>query len=180
MTAFTIRPATLSDAQALAELAARTFTETFAADNTPEDLAAHLQAAYGVPQQSAEIEDPEVTTLLAFNGEAPIGFSQVRRKSAPNCVVSERPIELQRFYFLRSAHGKGFAAPLMAAAREAARALGGLHIWLGVWERNPRAIAFYRKSGFAQVGSHIFVVGNDHQTDLVFVSPLSDQATNAA
>ena len=69
---------------------------------------------------------------------------------------------------------------LMHAAREAAQELGGLHIWLGVWERNPRAIAFYLKSGFVQVGSHVFTVGSDRQTDFVFVSPLSAQVASAA
>jgi len=180
MNSFTIRRAALSDAAALAELAARTFTETFASDNSPEDLAAHLRTSYGVPHQTAEIEDRDVTTLLAFQGEEAIGFAQVRRKAAPSCVISERAVELHRFYLIRSAQGKGFAAPLMHAAREAARELGGIHIWLGVWERNPRAIAFYLNSGFVQVGSHVFTVGSDRQTDLVFVSPLSAQAASVA
>ena len=180
MNSFTIRRAALSDAAALAELAGRTFTETFASDNSPEDLDSHLRTSYGVPQQTAEIEDLAVTTLLALQREEPIGFAQVRRKAAPSCVISERPIELHRFYLARSAQGKGFAAPLMRAAREAARELGGLHIWLGVWERNPRAIAFYLKSGFVQVGSHVFTVGSDRQTDFVFVSPLSAQVASAA
>ena len=180
MNSFSIRRATLSDAAALAELAGRTFTETFASDNSPEDLDSHLCASYGVPQQTAEIEDRDVTTLLALQREEPIGFAQVRRKAAPSCVTSERPVELHRFYLARLAQGKGLAAPLMRAAREAARELGGLHIWLGVWERNPRAIAFYLKSGFVQVGSHVFTVGGDRQTDLVFVSPLSAQVASAA
>jgi ribosomal protein S18 acetylase RimI-like enzyme len=172
MNSFTIRSARPADAAALAQLAALTFAETFAAQNTPEDLAAHLQSSYGVEQQTAEIQDPDAATLLSFEGHQLIGFAQVRRKAAPRCVSADRPVELLRFYFARSAHGKGFAAQLMSAAREAARELGGLHIWLGVWEHNPRAIAFYLKSGFVQVGSHVFVVGNDHQTDYVFVSPL--------
>ena len=88
-------------------------------------------------------------------------------------MISARAVELQRFYLNRSAQGKGLAAPLMHAAREAARALGGVDLWLGVWERNPRAIAFYVKSGYVQVGSHVFTVGGDHQTDFVFVSSLS-------
>ena len=173
MNSFTIRRAALSDAPALAELAARTFTETFASDNSPEDLSAHLRTSYGLPQQSAEIEDPDITTLMALQREEAIGFAQVRRKAAPSCVITERPVELHRFYLTRSAQGKGFAGPLMNAAREAAQELGGLHIWLGVWERNPRAIAFYLKAGFVQVGSHVFTVGRDRQTDFVFVSPLS-------
>lgn len=172
MSSLTIRRAAVADAEDLAQLAARTFTETFAAENSPEDLESHLRASYGVVQQTAEIEDPRAVTLLAFLGQELVGFAQVRRQPAPVCVQGERPVELHRFYLARSAHGKGLAAPLMEAAREAARELGGLHLWLGVWERNPRAIAFYVKSGFVKVGSHVFVVGNDPQTDYVFVSPL--------
>lgn len=173
MNGVTIRRAAVSDAPALAELAARTFTETFAADNSAEDLELHLQAAYGVFQQTAEIEDPEVTTLLAMQGESLVGFAQIRRKAAPACVISARPVELHRFYLARPVQGRGVAAPLMQAARDAARDLGGFDIWLGVWERNARAIAFYRKAGYMQVGSHVFTVGSDRQTDLVFLSPLS-------
>jgi len=179
MSSFTIRRAALSDAAALAGLAARTFTETFAADNSPEDLDAHLRSSFGVARQAAEIEDRDVTTLLAFQGETLAGFAQVRRKSAPSCVTVEQPVELHRFYLTRSAHGTGLAAQLMLAARAAARELDGLHMWLGVWERNARAIAFYLKSGFVVVGSHVFVVGNDHQTDLVLVGSLAEPPASA-
>ena len=172
MSALMLRHAELSDASALAELAARTFRETFAADNSPEDLQAHLASAYGEAQQAAEIADPDVRTVLAYDNAELIGFAQVRRKLFPACVIVEKPVELHRFYLARAAQGTGAAVPLMRKAREAAQALGGEHLWLGVWERNPRAIAFYLKSGFAQVGSHDFVVGSDTQTDWVFVAPL--------
>jgi diamine N-acetyltransferase len=164
-----IRRAVLGDAAALAELAARTFTDAFGADNRPEDLQVHLSSAYGVAQQSAEIADPNVVTLLADRGGALIGYAQVRRRTVPACVTQDRPIELQRFYLDRSAHGTGVAKELMAAVHGGARELGGRHLWLGVWERNARAIAFYSKMGFTKVGSHDFHVGSDQQTDDVMV-----------
>jgi ribosomal protein S18 acetylase RimI-like enzyme len=167
-----IRRAEVDDASALSELATRTFREAFGSDNNSEDLDAHLGSAYSVDKQTAEIKSPDVTTLLALQGEELVGFAQIQRSNAPSCVVAERAIELRRFYFINSAHGKGFASKLMQAARQAAFDLGGAHLWLGVWERNPRAIAFYSKSGFTKVGSHIFTVGADRQTDYVFVSSL--------
>lgn len=173
MSLFTIRRAKVSDAPALAELAAGTFTETFAKDNTPEDLEVHLKSAFGVPQQTAEIQDPEVVTLLGFKETALIGFAQVRRSSAPSCVVAERPIELHRLYVASAVHGSGVARILMEHAHRVASEFGGSHLWLGVWERNPRAIAFYRKMGFNEVGSHTFLVGTDPQRDLVFAKPLA-------
>lgn len=172
MTKFTIKRATAADALALSQLGATTFAETFGADNTPEDLADHLQSEYGVEQQSAELADPDYVTLLACSGNDLIGFAQIRRKEVPSCVTGEFPIEVYRFYLTQSVHGKGLAVLLMQAVRAAAIELGGRRLWLGVWERNPRAIAFYVKQGFTKVGSHLFIVGSDHQTDWVYVSPL--------
>jgi diamine N-acetyltransferase len=86
--------------------------------------------------------------------------------------VADGPVELQRLYVAASAHGTGLAASLMQHVRSATVEFGGTHLWLGVLERNPRAIAFYRKAGFVEVGSRAFVVGCDPQRDLVFVTPL--------
>jgi ribosomal protein S18 acetylase RimI-like enzyme len=171
MTPFEIRRGTVADAAELAELAARTFSEAFAESNTPEDLDAHLRATFGVAQQAAELADPDVCTLLALQEGRLVAYAQVRRKSAPDCVAIERPVELHRIYLLRSVHGTGLAARLLKEAGIAARELEGENLWLGVWEHNDRALAFYRKSGFKTVGNHVFVVGSDRQTDLVLVGP---------
>lgn len=180
MRSFTIRRATVADAADLAALATRTFAETFANDATAEDLAAFLKSAYGEAQQTAEILDPEVVTLLGFRADALVAFAQVRRKDTPDCVLAERPVELQRLYVDRSAQGTGIAAELMRQARDCARASGGTHLWLGVWEHNARAIAFYRKAGFVEVGSHVFMVGSDAQRDLVLVAPLTATGRSGA
>jgi ribosomal protein S18 acetylase RimI-like enzyme len=167
-----IRPATVADAPALAELAARTFTDTFAADNRPEDLSAFLAQTYGVEQQTAELSDPETTTLLAEAGGAAIGFAQLRPGRVPDCVGGPAPLELQRFYVDRRWHGRGVAQQLMRAVLGVASDRGGRTLWLGVWERNVRAIAYYAKSGFVDVGSHPFQLGGDLQTDRIMVRPL--------
>ena len=172
MSPFVIRRATIADAGSLAQLAAHTFAETFAPDNKPEDIEDHLRSAYGLAQQTTEIEDAEVITLLAHREQALVGFAQVRRKAVPRCVMGEHPVELHRFYVLRAQHGTGLGAGLLQAARTAARELGGHRMWLGVWERNARALAFYRKAGFVEVGNHVFMVGCDPQTDLVLEGPL--------
>ena len=93
-----------------------------------------------------------------------IAFTQLRRTQS-----SWGDVEISRFYVDRRHHGRGIAQALMAEAYQAAGELGGKTIWLGVWERNPRAIAFYAKSGFVDVGSHPFLVGSDLQTDRVMV-----------
>jgi GNAT superfamily N-acetyltransferase len=167
-----IRVAVAADASALAEFAARTFAETFGADNRPEDLRAHLAASFSLAQQTREILDPAVVTMLGFQNHTLVAFAQVRRKPPPACVDVEHPIELQRFYVDRPGHGTGVAQRLMQAARQAARDFDGRHLWLGVWERNSRAIAFYKKVGFTDQGSTDFFVGPDRQTDRVLVAPL--------
>lgn len=174
MPAFHIRCGNATDAEALAAFAARTFADTFGHDNHPEDLHAHLVAAYGLAQQAQELSDPAWSTLLAHHDERLIAYAQLRRGATPDCVVQSDAVELHRFYVDRPWHGRAVAVALMAAARDAARALGARHLWLGVWERNPRAIAFYRKSGFIDVGSHHFLVGADRQTDRVLIARLVD------
>ena len=169
----TIRRATLADAPALAELAARTFRDTFGTDNTPEDMALHLEASYSTELQAREIADPAMITLVADDAGSLVAFTQLRRGPAPACVTGAAPIEIQRFYLAADWHGRGLAHTLMAHAFEVALAVGAETIWLGVWERNPRAIAFYRKFGFVDVGQQAFVLGTDHQTDRILSRPLA-------
>lgn len=169
-----IRRAVPADAEPLSRLAARIFTETFAADTAPDDLAAFLARAYGVRQQSEEIANPDVITLVAEAPEGLAGYAQVRRGGGmPECVEAEQTVELWRFYIQKDWHGGGLAHRLMAEVMDAARELGGRHLWLSVWERNPRAIAFYEKHGFRDVGAADFWVGSDCQTDRILVAPVS-------
>lgn len=174
--AIRVRRGVPADAEALAELAARTFADAFAADNRADDLQAHLDAAYNVGQLARELADPAITILLAYRDERPIAYAQVRRKPPPECVTASQPIELQRFYVDREAHGTGVAMQLMTDVQRVAREAGAEHLWLGVWEHNARALAFYRKAGFRDVGSHFFDVGSDRQTDRVLVAVVPAQA----
>jgi len=167
-----IRKATLNDASTLAELGARTFSDAFAAENRPEDLALHLARSYGMAQQSVELASSRIATLLAeAEGEA-IGFAQLREGGTPSCVTGQRPVELWRFYVTAAWHGRGVASMLMDAVMGEARRRLFETLWLGVWERNPRARAFYRKSGFVDVGSQVFYVGNDPQPDRILARPV--------
>lgn len=173
---FTLRPALPSDANALAELAARTFHETFAADNRPEDMAAHEAESYGPDQQGREIAAPNIVTILVHapdENDALVGFSQLRRGPAPACVSGEAPVEVWRFYLAMTHHGKGIAQALMERVHADARQMGARTLWLGVWERNERAKAFYRKCGFTDVGTHVYMVGTDAQTDRIMVQAVA-------
>ena len=136
-------------------------------------MQAHLDHAYGITQQTAQLTDPAVITLLAEADGRLVGYAQVRRSPPPPCVQPRDAIELHRFYIDAPAHGTGVAQGLMAAVRDAARTERADHMWLGVWEHNARAIRFYAKCGFVDVGSHEFVLGTDRQTDRVMVAPVT-------
>ncbi len=167
MTPFIIRRASAADAAALAELGARTFIDSFALDNRPEDIAAYVARTYGELRQRREIEDAACVTLLAKSSTEAIGYAQLRRGDAPPCVDGPAPVELARFYIVRAWHGSGAAQELMRAVQRAVLELEGMTLWLGVWERNARAIRFYEKCGFRSVGTQPFLLGSDLQTDIV-------------
>jgi len=170
---FVIRPAELSDASALSEFGARTFVEAFGADNTPEDMRLHIASDWSPHLQRAEISNAGLDTLLAcVDGGALAAFAQLRADHAPANVPTVRAIELKRFYVDSPWHGSGLARELMAAVEVQARRRGARELWLGVWERNGRAQAFYRKFGFEKVSTQIFVVGTDPQTDHVMLRNL--------
>ncbi len=164
-----IRRAEPQDAAALAELATRTFRDTFGADNRPEDLEVHLAEAYGETRQLRELLAADVRTLVAVNGGALVAFAQLRDGDQPGSVTAADAVELWRFYVDRPWHGQGVAQRLMRAVLGEARAMGAESVWLGVWEHNPRALAFYREFGFVAVGVHEFLLGQDRQNDVVML-----------
>ena len=172
----TIRRGTVGDAGLLSELGARTFSETFAADNTPEDLAAYTNTSFSVAQLTAELEDPASTFLIAeVDGQA-AGYAKLHAGEPEQGIEGPKPIELVRLYVSRQWLGRGIGEQLMRACVEEARRAGHETIWLGVWERNPRAQAFYRKWNFRAVGEHMFRLGSDLQRDILMeraVEPLS-------
>lgn len=167
-----IRLAQPRDASALASFAARTFRETFEADNAAEDMALYLAANYGPERQTAEIDDPGIVTLLAEDGRRLAGYCQLHEGPAPDCVAGAAPIEIRRFYVDRNWQGRGVAQALMMASLESALERGARTVWLAVWERNLRAQAFYRKCGFEDCGAKEFLLGRDRQTDRVMVRAL--------
>jgi ribosomal protein S18 acetylase RimI-like enzyme len=175
--AIDVRPATLADADALSRLAAATFRDTFEGSSPPEDMAQYLAEAFTPAQQAREIADPAGIVLVGEDRSdagpvSLIGYAHLVAGAAPAAVTGPGPIELKRIYVDRAWHGRGVARALMDAALDAARRRGAGTVWLGVWEHNPRAIAFYSKYGFTRVGHHTFVLGTDAQTDWLFARPL--------
>jgi diamine N-acetyltransferase len=165
--AIRIRRAEDDDALALAVLAERTFRAAFAESNSPANMQLHCAANYGQALQLAEIRKPGRETWVAEAEKRLVAYVQLRLDAASSIVLGERPVEIQRFYVDASHHGTGLAHQLMAHVLARAAEVGSAQLWLGVWERNPRALAFYRKWGFDVVGEHIFKLGDDPQRDLL-------------
>lgn len=163
-----IRRATTDDALLLSRLGARLFEDTFGAMNDPEDLRTYLSAAFSPETQREVLGDSEVVVFIAEDaGRAAIGYATMKRGSRGAGVTGKNPVEVQRIYSDHAWHGRGVGALLMNACIEEARACHADELWLGVWEKNPRAIAFYQKTGFRVVGRQTFQLGRDLQHDFV-------------
>jgi ribosomal protein S18 acetylase RimI-like enzyme len=170
---FVIRRATEGDAAMLARVGAELFATAFGAQNDPNDLRAYLAKAFSPAVQHAELADIDRVTLIAETSHAsPAGYAMLRRGARSETVAATHPGEVQRFYVTPAFQGRGLAQQLMSACVEQAEEWGCDALWLGVWELNPRAIAFYEKCGFRKVGRQYFMVGSDRQHDYVMVRTL--------
>lgn len=165
----TIRRAVPADAPLLARLAAATFLDTFAADNDPQDLAAYMSTAFGEDIQRAELQDSECAVFLAGGGGGEKGYLMLRDLPVPGDGGDANAMQVVRLYVARDAIGTGVGAALMRYAIAAASERGRTSIWLTTWERNVRAIAFYRRFEFQERGLVPFMLGRDRQTDLLLV-----------
>ena len=162
-----IRYGTTDDAKMLSELGAKTFYDTFAKDNTPENIKAYLKASFSPEIQLNELSNLENIFLIIESENTPIGYAQLILNSRDDAINAARPIEIRRIYATQEYLGKGVGKELMQSTIDEAKKLGCDCIWLGVWEKNQRAIDFYKKWGFREVGTHLFNVGDDPQKDYV-------------
>jgi len=163
-----IRRAGPEDAELLAELGARTFRDTFASANRPEDIETYIAEAFAVDSIGEALVDSHCHFWIAYesSGRA-VGYEKLREGSSPACVRGVAPVEIQRIYVSEAAIGTGLGAALMRTALAWAERGEFDSVWLGVWEQNVRAVEFYERWGFTTVGDHIFTLGKDRQTDLI-------------
>ena len=160
-----LRPAQPSDAPALADLARATFVETFGGLYPDADMEGFLASAYSAELQAGEMADPQWRTwVLAQDGRL-LGFAQLVLHCPLHGGDPDTSAELRRIYVRRDALGGGLGRRLLTQVLETARATGNATLWLGVWEHNDRAQAFYRTFGFTRVGQHDFMVGSCRDTD---------------
>ncbi|MCH4849765.1 GNAT family N-acetyltransferase [Bifidobacterium pseudolongum] len=162
-----IEMAQSTDVNTIRDLSIATFAETFASLNTEEDMEQYNERHFSTDELQREIDNPDSTFMVAKVDGVPAGYMKVNVGDAQTEEMLGNRMEVQRLYILRQYKRNGLGARFMHTAFDMARAQGKSVIWLGVWEHNDAAIAFYKRMGFVQFGSHDFVLGEDRQTDLL-------------
>ena len=186
---YRIRVAEHDDAARVSAFLSREFSATFAADNTASDMTMYLAQTFSDESQAREIADPlgpyllfeierELNGVIGTDLAGIAGIARLRIGSHDAQVVSRSPLEIQRFYVSGAWHGRGIAHRLMHECVARATAVGATTIWLGVWDQNTRAIRFYEKCGFVDVGTATFVLGTDIQNDRVMARAITQIGTN--
>lgn len=167
----TVRRAHAGDINRLADLAVRSFRDTFEEDNDPGDIDDYLSSSLTAESVGSELSDAHNIFLVASidNNDPPAGYAKLCVGSQYPRVIDESAVEIERIYADKPVIGRGVGAALMRACLMEAEKLGCQTIWLGAWERNERAIRFYERRGFEIVASRHFTLGTDLQNDLVMV-----------
>jgi len=160
-----IREATIEDAVLVADLSQRTFFETFAKSNTEEDMQKFLKEQFTRGKLILEVGQPGLQFFLAYLDKQVAGYVKLRTGKNPPPLHGTKALEIARLYAAEAFIGKGVGKALMQKSIAVAQAAGKNVVWLGVWEKNTRAIAFYHKWGFTQFGETDFLLGNDLQRD---------------
>jgi ribosomal protein S18 acetylase RimI-like enzyme len=168
----TLKKCTQQELQELQAISITTFTETFQEQNSPEHLQAYLEKAYELKQLEREIANPSSQFFFVCVNEEVAGYLKVNTDEAQSEAMGGDFLEVERIYIKKAFQKYGLGQLLMDKAVDIALEQQKKSIWLGVWEANEKAIAFYQKKGFVQTGSHSFFMGDDEQVDLIMVRTL--------
>ena len=162
---FSIVEVGLSDISLLQDISQKTFLETFSVYNTEENMATYLRDSLSLEKLEKEMAQPGSQFYFAKKNERIIGYLKLNTGAAQNELKEHNALEIERIYVLSEFHGKGVGQSLYEEAMAIAREKKVEYVWLGVWEHNKRAIAFYGKNGFEVFDRHFFRLGDDVQTD---------------
>ena len=165
MNGIVIRLANRDDAELIANMSRTTFYDAFAKDNTKEDMDFFMNEQFTKAALKKEVEEGDGIFIMAYVDNEPAGYVRMRLKNSENILADENAIEIARIYTLSSVIGKGVGSALMQKCMDVAAEQSKDVIWLGVWEKNERAIAFYRRWGFEKFSEHSFLLGSDLQID---------------
>lgn len=167
MSSIIINKASAEDVEIVQSLGRQTFSETFAEDNTEEAMKKYLEESFNTEKIKSELNNPDSFFSIAWEEDNPVGYLKVNSGEAQTELQDDTALEIERIYVKKSHHGKKVGQLLYNQALETAEQLGKSYLWLGVWEKNLRALQFYRKNGFVEFDKHIFRLGEEEQTDLM-------------
>lgn len=153
-------------------IARQTFYETFSEKNTEEDMKIYLEDVFSVEKLRAELNDVNTEFYFAKQNGEVIGYLKINFGQSQTELKDDNTVEIERIYVLKDFHGRKIGQVLYEKAIAIAIQRKSDYIWLGVWEENARAIAFYKKNGFVEFDKHIFRLGEDEQTDIMMKLPL--------
>lgn len=162
-----IRKIGLDDIEILQKIGRQTFFETFSDTNTAEDMQEYLEKSFYKDKLLAEVENPQSEFYFAQENREVIGYLKLNFGQSQTELKNENSVEIERIYVLNAYQGKKVGQKLYEKALAVAKERKAQFLWLGVWEKNEKAIRFYQKNGFAPFDKHIFVLGNDEQTDIM-------------
>lgn len=173
MSALTITQATVADAPLLTRIGLQSFCEAFEKDNNPDDFKTYIDEAFTEAQITNDLTEPGSIFFIAYAGGEAVGYARLRTSTEVNDQFpGKKLIELHRLYALNKYIGRGIGKALMNHCLRTGKEKGYDLIWLGVWEHNLHAQGFYKNFGFEKFSSHVFMVGNDPQTDYLFKKEL--------
>lgn len=162
-----IKRITLNDIEQLQRIGRQTFFETFSVHNTEENMNNYLKEGFSIEKLTAELNDTNSEFYFATIGNTVIGYLKLNFGSSQTELQDSSSLEIERIYVLKEYHGKKVGQVLYEKAMQVAKDKKVNYVWLGVWEENPRAIAFYKKNSFIEFDKHIFTLGDDEQTDIM-------------
>ena len=172
----TLRRLTNKDLDILRDISIETFSDTFGAQNTAENMRDYLAAAYTPEKLAAELANPASMFYFVLVDEKIAGYLKLNVDDAQSEKMGEDALEVERIYVRRSFQRQGLGRAFIGEAERLAKSLDKHQIWLGVWEHNPNAIAFYEKMGFTLTGeAHDFYMGTDQQTDVLMMKNLASK-----
>ncbi|OJV17649.1 MAG: GNAT family N-acetyltransferase [Dyadobacter sp. 50-39] len=159
--------ATINDLETVRQIGIDTFYESFSSLNTEKNMAHYLETGFSLERVASELGDPFSEFHLAYEGDQLIGYLKVNHGPAQSELKDDTALEIERIYVLREWQGLKVGQLFYDKAIEIARARRYAYVWLGVWEKNEKAIGFYKRNGFAEFDKHLFKLGDDIQTDIM-------------
>ncbi|MBW8522794.1 GNAT family N-acetyltransferase [Chryseobacterium chendengshani] len=167
MDSIEIKKVNLNDLSKLQVIAKQTFFDTFSPDNTAENTEKYMNESFTTEKLTSEIENKNSEFYFAISENEVIGYLKVNSGDAQTELKKENALEIERIYVSKDFHGKKVGQILYDKALTIAKEKNADYVWLGVWEKNTRAIQFYSKNGFAEFDQHIFMFGDEKQTDIM-------------